>query len=166
MNHRRVLQSLILSTPACDSFVETGDDQAVADILSVGRVRIVPTEIGVGTILATLGPNGGAFLDGLVSMGETDRNTHWAMDLVKQGKFDIGMAGTRSQMRSIAESNPVIAPMFEALLALAEVPDPYTPEQVSIALRGPWGDVILEEPIIINAEESASDAVKLSESQA
>ena len=71
--------------------------------------------------------------------------------------FDVGMEGTRTQMQQLAQAKPELASMFNKLLALAEVPNPYTPEQVSIALRGPWGDVpnLPIEPI---------DTEKLSES--
>jgi len=155
VNHARILQELILNTPDCAEHIASGNDQAIADLLSIGRVRVVPTEIGVGTILATLGTAGGPFLDGLVTLSEQDRNTYWALDLVKQGKFDIGMSGTRLQMRALAQEKPQLKAAFDILLSLAEVPDPYTPEQISIALRGPWGDVPVIEPIIINAEESA-----------
>ena len=141
MNEHRILQSLILGNPACASFIESGDDASIAQLLSVGRVTVVKTEIGIGTVLATLGEYGGAFLDGLTALGEVDRNIHWSLDIVKQGVFDVGMEGTRAQMQQLAKAKPELAPMFNKLLALAEVPNPYTPEQVSIALRGPWGDV-------------------------
>lgn len=110
------------------------DTVALAAALSAGRTRVVSHEIGVGTILMVLAPNGGAFLDGLVVLGETDRNVNWAMGLIKQGRFDVGMQGTRAQMQALALQMPELAGAFTALLALAEVPDPVPEFDVRCAI--------------------------------
>lgn len=112
------------------------NDAAIAEILSVGRTKIESRAIGIGTILATLGSTGGTFLDGLVTMGITDRNVYWAMELVKAGNLDIGMQATRDQVSAIALAVPDIAPAINALLALAVVPDPIATMAVSTTLNG------------------------------
>lgn len=99
------------------------DTSAIAAALSDGRTRVESREIGIGTILMVLQPHGGAFLDGLVALGESDRNVYWAMELIRQGRFDVGLQGTRTQMQALAQQMPDLASAFAALLALAEVPD-------------------------------------------
>lgn len=111
------------------------NDVAIAAALSVGRVKVQSRLIGIGTILATLGPQGGAFLDGLVKLGETDRNVYWAMELVRRGELDIGMDATRQQIGALIEQFPEMKPAVDALLSLAEVPDPVDVNAVSDALN-------------------------------
>jgi hypothetical protein len=115
---------------------ETRDDGAIAAALSVGRTKIQSRMIGIGTILATLGDAGGAFLDGLVAMGAADRSVYWTMELIKAGTLDVGMQATRDKATAIAEANPTIAPAVQALLALGVVPDTVSPQGVSKALEG------------------------------
>lgn len=115
---------------------ESRDDGEIAAALSLGRTKVESRMIGIGTILATLGPAGGPFLDGLVSLGTTDRNVYWAMELIKSANLDIGMQATRDQISALAASSPSIAPAVSALLSLAVVPDPITIDQVSNALNG------------------------------
>jgi hypothetical protein len=101
-----------------------GDMHGIAEALSVGRVKLQSKEIGIGTILAVMAPAGGAFLDALESLGATDRNVYWSMELIRQGRFDIGMPAARDQVRVLADTNPAIAPGITALLAVAEASDP------------------------------------------
>lgn len=117
------------------------DTQAIADAVNVGRVRIAPKLIGIGTILATLGASGGVFLDGLVALGASDRNVFWAMELIKSGQLDVGMPTTRCQVEALGQLVPTMASAVAALLALAETPDPITELDVRCALwdaDGTW----------------------------
>lgn len=115
---------------------EARNDALLAASLSVGRTRIQSREIGTGTILAVLAPNGGEFIDALVALGETDRNVYWSMELIKQGRFDIGMPKAREQIQALATGNPDLAPSVAALLAYGEVPDPLPVAAVSAILNG------------------------------
>lgn len=121
MTHDEI-RAAINGSPALMALVP--DTVALAAALSAGRTRVVSHEIGVGTILMVLAPHGGAFLDGLQALGETDRNVFWSMELIRQGRFDVGLAGTRQQMLALADAMPQLAQAFGALLALAEVADP------------------------------------------
>ena len=123
-------------TEAEIALAEDRVDNRLAESLSVGRVRIAPKEIGIGTMLAALAPNGGAFMDGLIALGETDRNVYWAVDLIKQGKLDVGMAATREQVLALAAEHPELASAATSLLALAEVPDVIPAARVSEVLNG------------------------------
>ena len=116
------IRAAIVASPDLQALVP--DTGALAAALSAGRTRIESKEIGVGTILMVLQPHGGAFLDGLVALGQTDRNVFWSMVLIQAGKFDVGLPGTRAQMQALAQAMPSLNEAFSALLALAEVADP------------------------------------------
>ena len=111
------------------------DDVAIAALVSEGRTRVESCMIGIGTILATLGAAGGPFLDGLVQLGQVDRNVYWAMKLIEAGSLDIGAEATRAQVQALADARPEIAPAVAALLALAVVPDPVPVNDISNALN-------------------------------
>lgn len=126
-----------------DILLQNRNDVAIAAILSKGRVKVQSKEIGIGTILDVMAPNGGIFLDNLVALGETDRNVYWSMDLLKQGRFDIGMPGSRAQVSALAQANPSLQPGIAALLATAEVPDQINFNAVSTALNIAEGRITL-----------------------
>jgi hypothetical protein len=116
------------------ALVAARNDTAVAAALSVGRQKLVPTEIGSGTILATLGDGGGAFLDALVSIGERNRNVYWTMDLIRQGRLRIDLPATRAGMQALAQAVPSLEPAVTALLTLGYADDPISVAEVSAAL--------------------------------
>lgn len=110
-------------------------DAQIAAALSEGRTKLVPTEIGSGTILAALGEGGGAFLDALVAIGESNRNVYWTMDLIRQGRLRIDLPATRAGMQGLAAAVPSLAPAVQALLTLGYEPDPIALDDVSNALN-------------------------------
>lgn len=117
-----------------DNWLPTRRDDLIADLLSIGRTKMVPTEIGAGTILAVLGGvglSGGAFLDTLVAVGETNRDVYWTMDLIKQGRLRIDMQATRMGLQGLAVAVPSLAPAVTALLTLGIAADPIVADQVS-----------------------------------
>ncbi len=118
------------------ALVDARNDVGVAAALSEGRTKLVPTEIGSGTILAALGDGGGAFLDALVAIGEANRNVYWTMDLIRQGRLRIDLPATRAGMQGLAAAVPSLAPAVQALLALGYEPDPIDVGAVSAALNG------------------------------
>ncbi len=111
------------------------NDVEIAALLSVGRTRTQSQRIGVGTVLATLGAGGGAFLDALVQVGQLNRNVYWAMELIRASNFDIGMPATRAQMQTLATAVPAVAGGIAALLELGLVPDPLPVSAISHALN-------------------------------
>ena len=110
------------------------NDVAIASIMPA-KVVIVSTPIGIGTILAVLAPNGGAFLDALESAGQTDPNVKWALKLIEQSNFDVGMDATRAQMQAFAQVAPDFAVGIAALMATAERTEPIHFNAVSDALN-------------------------------
>ena len=131
---------------AIEPLLSNRQDVQIAEVLSQGRVRVQSKDIGIGTVLAVV-PAGGRFLDQLVAIGEgTDdlsRNVHWSMELIRQGRLDIGMPATRSQVSALAASHPDMATAIASLLASAEVPDPVDFNEVSRALNEAEGRTFL-----------------------
>lgn len=117
------------------ALVKDRNDVGVAAALSEGRTKLVPTEIGSGTILAALGDGGGAFLDTMVAIGESNRNVYWTMDLIRQGRLRIDLPATRAGMQGLAAAIPSLAPAVQALLTLGYEPDPIDVGAVSAALN-------------------------------
>ena len=118
------------------------NDVAIASILPA-KVAIVSTPIGIGTVLAVLAPNGGAFLDALESAGQSDPNVKWALKLIEQSNFDVGMAATRAQMVAFAQASPAFADGIAALLATAERAESIHYNAVSDALNIAEGRITL-----------------------
>ena len=118
------------------SLIDAQEHGQIAAIVSEGRTRLVPTEIGAGTILATLGSGGGAFLDMLVAVGQQDRNVFWTTDLVKQGRLRIDLAATRAGLQALAIAVPSLADDVTALLTLGYAPAPVSVQDVITALQG------------------------------
>jgi len=118
-----------------DPLLAIRNDVAIAQVLSVGRTRLKSTPIGIGTILAVMALNGGAFLDSLEAMGASDPNIKWLLKLIERGAFDIGMPASRQQMTAYAQAVPSIAEGINALLQLGLEPDPIQISAVSEALN-------------------------------
>lgn len=114
---------------------ENRNDVALAALVSVGRTRTVPLEIGVGTILAALNGSGGVFLDALVAFGAQNRDVYWTMDLIRQGRLRIDMPATRAGMQGLAAAVPQLADGITELLKLGVQPDPVPLQQLSSALN-------------------------------
>lgn len=119
---------------AIEPYLADRNDVAIATLLPP-KVMVISTPIGIGTILAVLAPNGGAFLDALESAGQSDPNVKWALKLIEQSNFDVGMAATRAQMAAFAQAAPAFADGIAALLATAERAEPIRYNAVSDALN-------------------------------
>ena len=127
---------------AIDPLLPERNDVAIATLLPP-KVSIGSTPIGIGTILAARAPNGGAFLDALESLGQTDSNVKWALKLIEQSNFDVGMEATRQQMQAFAQAAPDFADGIGALLATAERSEPIHYNAVSDALNIAEGRLML-----------------------
>ena len=128
---------------AIDTQLPERNDVAIAAILSTDRVRVEPMRIGIGTILATMRPNGGAFLDALEALAATDANVKWTLKLIEQSNFDIGLPATREELSAFAAEHAELATAIAALLAVAEIDDPIHYNAVSDALNVAEGRLTL-----------------------
>ncbi len=116
------------------------DTEAIALALSAGRMRIQPTPIGIGTVLAAMAPVGGDFLNALEQIGQSDANVKWALKMIEQATFDVGHPVTRAQLEAFKQSAPALSAGIDALLNVALVPDPISDLDVRRALRDEQGN--------------------------
>ena len=111
------------------------DYAAIADALSAGRVKIEPRLGGIGLVLETLGPIGGAeLLDALELQSTSAPSLKWAWVLVNRGELDFGSAATRAMIDAL-----IPEPARTLLKAVAEVPDPVTAAAVEVAMKNDDG---------------------------
>lgn len=141
---------IVPSQPKAEDAVAAAGDQAIADIINVGRVRIASREVGEGTVSNALGvPDGPIFILRLRSMalaalpeGATPEQimqkalVEQAWRLLDKACLDVGLPSVRG---SIGLFVPALLTQDQAaaILALAEIPDPVTASDVSRAVRGP-----------------------------
>ena len=104
----------------------------IAAVLSVGRTRVVRTEIGKGAIIEAIGLTAG---NGLLDVIDSDPAYRHVKQLLENGWFNVGSALARASLDTLV---PTVLTQREAdtLKALAVVPDPITAQDVARALEG------------------------------
>jgi hypothetical protein len=154
-DQQTALESLIgrALTPAEIAAIEPHlpdrNDVAIAALLSEGRMTPVSSPIGIGTVLAVMAPLGGLFLSSLRDIGTLrpqtvdTANVEWTLELIKAGKFDVGLPVTRAQLQAFADKTPAMADAIGKLLAVAEAPTPIDFNAVSDALNVAEGRMTL-----------------------
>jgi hypothetical protein len=140
-------------------------DSAVAAIVSAGRVRLQTRMISARGVRESLTiVDGATFLKVLRELSEevtvpawlstvltaltVPVGAHWAyFDTLQcawgwlQGDgLDLAATKTRSMLDLIVAGHPELVSASVTLKALAEVSDPVSVADVSLAIRGPWGD--------------------------
>jgi len=161
----RELQAEILSGPKaaeCAPFVNDGsdptrkatayvDDQAIADILSEGRVKIASKEIGDGAVANALGyPDGPVFLYYLAQAASAPADqtpqsiaacamAAQAWRSLSKASLDVGNLSVRAAIDMMV-GTLLTAEQATAVKAMAEQPATVSAADVSRAMRGPWGD--------------------------
>lgn len=108
------------------------DDGAIAAALSAGRTKLVPVEIGNGTIIETIGLSAGNALLDVINSAPDFR---YIKPLLEQGRLRVDSALVRGTLDSLVPS-VISSGHAAALKALAVVPDTITPQQVAAALEG------------------------------
>lgn len=108
------------------------DHDAIAAVVNAGRVKVVPTLGGIGTVLETLGPISGAeLLDNLEAMAAANSAVKWAFVLINRGELDFGSSATRQMIDLL-----IPGAAGEALKAVADQPDHLTPARIANILDG------------------------------
>lgn len=157
----RTLQAEIHAHPACQAHIVTNDmpkdpggpakDGIIAEILSLGRTRLISKEIGDGAVSLALGvPDGPVFLYRLRQLASTvlppdapfEQITpvavaQQAVASLSKAALDIGNQEVRAGLM-VFSGSLLSVDQVEKLKALAEVPETITAADVSRALRGPW----------------------------
>lgn len=125
------IRAAIAADPALQALVP--DSQAIADAMSVGRVKFVPTEAGNGTILEALGvESGNALLD--VLMGNPA--FRYIKPLLEQGRLRLDSALVRGTLQSLVP-DVISQAQADALIARAQGHDPVSEMDVRRAI---WND--------------------------
>lgn len=116
-----------------DLLIAARNDDEIARQLSVDRTRRVPTEIGNGLILETIGlTSGNTLLDVLAAQSEFRHVT----PLLEQGRLRVDSGLVRLTLDTLAANGVITVAEAAALKALAEQPDPVSVSAVSEALNG------------------------------
>lgn len=114
------------------------DTQAIADTLSAGRVKLEPTEIGNGLVLATIGLEAGnALLDAIYNTPDF----RYVKPLLEQGRLDISTELSRGSLDVLAQAQVITQEQADAIKALAERPDPVSEFEVRClcwSVTGEW----------------------------
>lgn len=127
-----LLEEITLKVPA--ALLATRDTQAIADALNVGRVKRQFTQVGRGLILEVMGLEGGsAFLDTLQSLPQFRH----VFPLIESGTLELKSGRLEEAMTQLVAAGALTLEGAEALLALAEVPDPASEFEVRAALYHP-----------------------------
>jgi hypothetical protein len=136
------LHDEIISRADCADVLAARDCGELARILSIGRTKLIESNIGYGTVMETLGAeNGAAFLDALTVLAATSSPVKWALKLLDRGELNIGAATTQAQLDALAAGGVMPQAVADALKALAIVPDMVTPQEVADAVFNPDGSL-------------------------
>ena len=127
------IRTAISADPAILALVP--DTQSIAAALSVGRTKVAPMLGGIGVVMETLGPDvGSAVLDGLDALKAVSSPVKWAWVLINRGELDFGSPATRGMIQQLESGGAIPTDAANALLALAEVPDPISEFDVRKAI--------------------------------
>ncbi|MGI4847265.1 MAG: hypothetical protein ACRYGK_03885 [Janthinobacterium lividum] len=123
------LRDEIRARPDCAAAIAAKDIDAIAEIMSVGRVKTGSVIGGIGLIMDAVGPQAGAaFLDGLETAAAGNSAVKWGLYLIKDGTLDFGLKSTQDFIGLVG------GPLTDALRAIANVPDPLSRIDVAEAL--------------------------------
>ena len=130
MTHAEIREA-IAADPALQTLVRT-DTQAVADALSVGRVRRVERMAELGTPMKYLGAEAGAqLLDQMETLAGSNPTVKWGFELLKRGALDLSLDSTRAMLDALLPPDAA-----SILKGLAEVPEAVTVSEVLSAMEG------------------------------
>lgn len=156
-----VLRAEILGRPDTAPLAVTPDmpkdsaapakDRQIAALLSEGRTRVAPREVGDGEVSLALGiPAGPLFLYQLELAATTQPPADATQEQITQhavarqawrslekAAFDVGRADVRAALDAFV-GVLLTADEAASIKALADQPETITADQVSRALRGPW----------------------------
>lgn len=113
------------------------NDTDLATSLSVGLTKTVPTKIGIGAVLATLGAvSGAAILDTLTTVSGSNRPLYWALQMLSREQLDMSDPNVSAQMALLVTAGILTQAQSTSLLNLAIQPAPISTGQVSTLLNG------------------------------
>lgn len=126
---------IVARVPA--GLIASRDTQAIADALSVGRVRRTLREIGNGLVLETLGLDVGNRVLDLVHNTESLRHVRPLLD---QGRLVASSALVGEWLDGLVAGSALDRGQADAVVALGYEPDPVTEFDVRGACWSPTGE--------------------------
>jgi len=124
------LRQAARSNPACANALVARDCDAIATLLSPGRMRANDREIGYGVILETIGIDAG---NQLIDFIQAQPALRHVVQLLANGWLRIGSPLAQGALQSFVPA-AVSQADADALCALGIEPDPYTSQQIAAAL--------------------------------
>lgn len=129
------LRDDILANPDCAAAVAARDLDAIAAIMSAGRVAVQPRFITARTILAECGAAGAGILDALTAASSVSSAVKWALTFLSQDSgLDVGNAVTQGMIDQLAGIGALTADQATALKDLALQSAPVSRLEVEAAL--------------------------------
>lgn len=129
------LRDEILSRPDCADAVAARDLDAIAAIVSAGRVAIQSRFVTARTILSECGAAGPGILDALTAASAVSSAVKWALTFLSQDSgLDVGNAVTQGMIDQLAGIGALTADQAAALKNLALQPAPVDRLAVEAAL--------------------------------
>jgi hypothetical protein len=129
------LRAEIHANADCAAAMAAKDCQAMADIVSAGRVRLAPRLIGVGAVMSALGGVRGAqILKSIQGQATQNPMVEFAWMLLDRGALDIGDAETHAQLDILAGAGMMTSGEAGKLKALGMAPDPVSAQDVARAV--------------------------------
>lgn len=120
--------------------IASQDYQAIADVVNVGRVRIVSRQIGFGLVLDALGSDAGAsVLDAIDALRASVPKLKYTWILLEAGTLDVGLKSTRDGLDDLALKDIMSTEQSSLLKALAEEEDHVTEHQIEVAMKNDDG---------------------------
>lgn len=116
------------------------DTFALAAALSQGRTKLVPTEIGNGTILEAIGLSAG---NALLDVINTAPDFRHVKPLIEQGRLRLDSALVLGTLQSLVAATVITQAHADALVARATAPDPVTEYEVRAAIRSADGVLLV-----------------------
>lgn len=138
MNSEQIRQ-LILASPEALTLAREGKSKEVAEILSIGRLKFAPTDVGNGTVLEVLGFTvGNALLDVISNVSDYRH----VKPLLEQGRLRLDSPLTRIALEALVPS-VLQQSHVEALIERAKVPDPINEFDVRKAIFADDGSILV-----------------------
>ena len=129
------LKDEILARPDCADAVAARDLDAIAAIMSAGRVAMQPRFVTARTVLAECGMLGASILDRLEAAAAANSAVKWAVRFLGQDSgINVGDPATRYMIDELASVDALTAPQASALKNLALLPAPVSRLDVEMAL--------------------------------
>ena len=114
------------------TIVASKNEAAIAEAFSVGRTKLVKTEIGIGTVLDVMGlAAGNAFLEFIF----TNNDFRYVKEIVKEGKLDLALSSVRTHIDTLVAGGVIPTDAAENLKNLAVVEDKISSYEVASAFE-------------------------------